>query len=133
MRNPFYFSCYIYNHGQPNNPNLLPQDLEILINKFKVDETTVYEDSLKNRVCVPNVLGGDQTYCLPSCNDYNFLHYETTDEIPPCFVVLRGTFTETVISHITNWIEEPIKNEKDICFFTELDEQRRRCEIPSLR
>ena len=62
-----------------------------------------------------------------------FLINETIDEIPPCFVALRGTFTETVISHITNWIEEPIKNEKDICFFTELDEQRRRCEIPSLR
>ena len=112
---------------------MLPQDLEILIEEFKVNENTIFDDSLNNRVCVPDVLGEDQTFCLPSCNDYNFLDYETTDEIPPCFIGFRGTFTETLISYITNWIEEPIENEKDICFFTELDEQRRRCESPSLR
>ena len=133
VRDPFHFSCYVYNHGQPSNPNLLPADLELLIDEFKVNENTVYDDSLKNRICVPDVLGKGLTYCLPGCNDYNFLDFETADDIPPCFVGFRGTFTETAISYINNVIEDPIINEKDICFFTELDEQRKKCESPSLR
>ena len=104
MRDPFHFSCYVYNHGQPSNPNLLPADLELPIDEFKVNENTVYDESLKNRICVPDVLGKGLTYCLPGCNDYNFLDFEMGNDIPPCFVGFRGTFTETLISYFNDVI-----------------------------
>ena len=107
-------------------PNMLPADLENLLQDFLVTENTVYDPSMEGRVCAPNVLG-DKTFCLPSCHLYNFLDYETKDDIPPCFAGLKGTNAEKVISNITTYIEEPVENENLLCFFDELDSTKTKC------
>ena len=107
-------------------PNMLPADLENLLQDFLVTENTVYDPSMEFRVCVPNMLGG-QTFCIPQCSEYNFMDFETTDDIPPCTTAILPTFIEQVILNITQLYEQPIENERELCFFNELDEKKRKC------
>jgi len=127
VKDPFQFACYVYTHGQPKNPNLLPADVELLVQDFRVTKDTIFEESMKFRICVPNFMGGGQTYCLPRCTDYNFLDFETEDKIPPCTTAIQPSYLEQVISNITENFEEPFENERELCYFPELDEQRLNC------
>ena len=146
VRDPFQFSCYIYNNGNPLDPNLTPRELITLLGNTFVTRGTSLPQSQENRIC-NGLRIGDETleiigqqlgvtglsnsnppfYCLPFCDEFNFQDFETTDNPLPCFIEFHGTMMETLVSRLTRLIEPAMENEREICPFTGLNDDRNNC------
>ena len=146
VRDPFQFSCYIYNNGQPSDPNVTPVELVTLLTDLRL---FVFKGSdappIRNRICTGLKIGDDTLeslagqlspglsnskppfYCLPFCDEFNFQDYETTDNPAPCYIEYHGTMMETLVSRLTRLIEPAVENEKEICPFTGLNDDRNNC------
>ena len=144
VRDPFKFSCYIYSNGNPTDPSLTPLELTNLLVSAGtfVSSTRGLPQVHEDRICTGLQVGDDTLesifgtgvsndnppfYCLPYCDEFNFQDYETTDNPLPCYIEYHGTMMETLVSRLTRLIEPAVENDKEICPFTGLNDDRNNC------
>ena len=144
VRDPFQFSCYIYSNGNPADPSLTPLELTNLLVSAGtfVSSTRGLPQVHEDRICTGLQVGDDTLesifgpgfsndnppfYCLPYCDEFNFQDYETTDNPLPCYIEYHGTMMETLVSRLTRLIEPAVENDKEICPFTGLNDDRNNC------
>ena len=67
--------------------------------------------------------------CLPWCDDiFNFQDFETThNNFDPCYMEYQGSSIEILVSRLTSLIEPPRENDRDVCRFRGMNDDKNEC------
>lgn len=124
-------ACYVYNNGNPDNPDMLPSEVEEMFTP-----TIVFPDSLplpnENRCC--GHIGATQTtemstYCMAACTDFDMKPIIRDSPPPPCVYFYQGTVMEGIVSTVSSYLEQPVENERIFCPFFLLDAEKFDCTV----
>ena len=67
--------------------------------------------------------------CIQWCDDkFNFQDFETRNVgFNPCFIAYQGSFIESIVSILTSLIEPARENDREVCRFSDMNDDKNRC------
>ena len=111
------FSCYFYNNGNPDDPEMTPSEVETLWEPLRVDPTLQTTET--DTRCCGQAVGSERmegnTYCMQSCADFTIRPGMSGPHPPPCVYVYRGSELEILLSRLSLPLERVVENEKLFC------------------